>query len=113
MTDDVAGKTSAPARGAGAGAAVPASVDVPARDINNPSWLWKLAQVFVRIGTTLYFDLKVYGKENVPARGGVLLVSNHQSYLDPPLLGAHLPRPMSYLAKSELFENPVVAAIIS
>src|SRR5688500_15169460 len=112
MTDDAAEKAIAPARGAG-DAAVPASVDEPGRDINHPSWLWKLAQVVTRIGTTLYFDLKVYGKENVPGRGGVLLVSNHQSYLDPPLLGAHLPRPMSYLAKSELFENPVVAAIIS
>jgi 1-acyl-sn-glycerol-3-phosphate acyltransferase len=111
MTNDVAEKTAAPARGAGA--AAPASVDEPGRDINNPSWLWKLAQVVTRIGTTLYFDLKVYGKNNVPARGGVLLVSNHQSYLDPPLLGAHLPRPMSYLAKSELFENRLVAAIIS
>jgi 1-acyl-sn-glycerol-3-phosphate acyltransferase len=51
------------------------------------------------------FQLKVYGRNHVPRRGGVLLVSNHQSYLDPVLVGLYLPRPMSYLAKSELFHN--------
>jgi 1-acyl-sn-glycerol-3-phosphate acyltransferase len=43
----------------------------------------------------------------VPRRGGALLVSNHQSYLDPVLLGVRLDRPLNYIAKSELFENRV------
>lgn len=51
------------------------------------------------------FRLKVYGHHNVPARGGVLIVSNHQSLLDPILLPLHLRRPLNYIAKSELFEN--------
>jgi 1-acyl-sn-glycerol-3-phosphate acyltransferase len=51
------------------------------------------------------FDLKVYGAHRVPAEGGVLIISNHQSYLDPVLLGVRLQRPLSYLAKSELFQN--------
>jgi 1-acyl-sn-glycerol-3-phosphate acyltransferase len=51
------------------------------------------------------FDLKVYGAHRVPAEGGVLILSNHQSYLDPVLLGVRLQRPLSYLAKSELFKN--------
>jgi 1-acyl-sn-glycerol-3-phosphate acyltransferase len=51
------------------------------------------------------FDLKVYGVEHVPPRGGVLIASNHQSYLDPVLMGVKLPRPLSYMGKSELFEN--------
>ena len=53
----------------------------------------------------LVFDLKVYGRHHVPAKGGVLLISNHQSYLDPVLIGVYLERPMTYMAKSELFEN--------
>jgi len=59
------------------------------------------------------FDLKAYGARHVPATGGVLLLSNHQSYLDPVLVGVHLPRPLSYMSKSELFEvNPAFTWLI-
>jgi 1-acyl-sn-glycerol-3-phosphate acyltransferase len=51
------------------------------------------------------FDLKVYGTRHVPKTGGVLLLANHQSYLDPVLLGVRLDRPISYMAKSDLFEG--------
>jgi 1-acyl-sn-glycerol-3-phosphate acyltransferase len=73
---------------------------------------WKAAQALCRIATTLMFDLKAYGAKNVPRRGGVLLVSNHQSYLDPVLLGVPIERPISYLSKSELFENKFFGALI-
>jgi 1-acyl-sn-glycerol-3-phosphate acyltransferase len=66
--------------------------------------LWKCAQAVARFLTTLLFDLKVYGRRCVPARGGVLVVSNHQGNLDPVLLGCRMERPMSYLGKSDLFE---------
>jgi 1-acyl-sn-glycerol-3-phosphate acyltransferase len=69
-----------------------------------PTPVWKLLQVFGRVSTTLLFDLKVYGSHRFPKEGGVLLVSNHQSYLDPLLLGARLPRPLSYMAKASLFK---------
>lgn len=69
------------------------------------SFAWKSLQIIARVGTTLLFDLKTYGRENVPKNGGVLLVANHQSYLDPVLVAVHLYRPVSFLAKSELFEN--------
>jgi 1-acyl-sn-glycerol-3-phosphate acyltransferase len=82
------------------------------RDPANGSSPWKAAQALCRILTTLMFDLKAYGVENVPPRGGVLLVSNHQSYLDPVLLGVPIKRPMSYLAKSELFENKYFGGLI-
>lgn len=68
-----------------------------------PHPVWKLAQTLCRVTTTLAFDLKVYGAHRVPSEGGVLLVSNHQSYLDPVLVGVRLKRPLSYMAKSELF----------
>ena len=68
---------------------------------------WRAAQALGRLLTTLLFDLKVYGLENVPARGGVLLVSNHQSNLDPVLLGVRLKRPLHYIAKSELFDGRI------
>jgi 1-acyl-sn-glycerol-3-phosphate acyltransferase len=76
------------------------------------SFVWKSLQVIARIGTTLLFDLKTYGLENVPETGGVLLVANHQSYLDPVVVAVRLHRPVSYFAKSELFENPFLGGLI-
>jgi len=77
-----------------------------------PSPVWKFLQTISRIGTTLLFDLKVYGAHRVPAEGGVLLVSNHQSYLDPVLLGVRLGRPLSYMAKASLFKFAPFAWVI-
>jgi len=58
-----------------------------------------------RLITTVAFDLKVYRQDYVPQYGGVMIASNHQSYLDPVLIASQLKRPLSFLAKSELFEN--------
>ena len=69
------------------------------------SWLWRVLQIFARIFTTLLFDLKVYGRENVPKEGGALLLSNHQSFMDPVLVAVKLQRPVSYMAKLQLFED--------
>ena len=69
-------------------------------------------QAVARVLTTDLFDLKVFGLKYIPAHGGALIVSNHQSNLDPVLLGARLRRPMSYMAKSELFAvNPVLTEL--
>lgn len=80
-------------------------VEPPPR-VGRRTLMWKALQAFAHIGTTLLFDLKVYGVRNIPPTGGVLVVSNHQSYLDPVLVAVRLRRPMSFLAKSELFRNP-------
>jgi 1-acyl-sn-glycerol-3-phosphate acyltransferase len=74
--------------------------------------LWKILQIIARFFGTLLFDFKAYGVKNVPTTGGVLFVTNHQSYLDPVLLAQALPRPVSYMAKSELFENRFFAWFI-
>jgi 1-acyl-sn-glycerol-3-phosphate acyltransferase len=69
------------------------------------SWLYSLGQSLFRLLAITIFDLKAYDTQNVPKRGGVLIVSNHQSFLDPVMLGVKVKRPMSFLAKSELFSN--------
>jgi 1-acyl-sn-glycerol-3-phosphate acyltransferase len=51
------------------------------------------------------------GQRNVPESGGVLLVSNHLSYLDVFLLGISLRRPLNYVARSTLFV-PVLGTLI-
>jgi 1-acyl-sn-glycerol-3-phosphate acyltransferase len=81
--------------------------------MKQPPIPWKMAQAITRIFTTVMFDLKVYGRDNVPDEGGALMISNHQSFLDPALLGVQLRRPMSYLAKSELWKNPLFGWLIT
>ena len=67
--------------------------------------LWRFFQTVFRVITSRMFDLKVYGRENLPKNGGALLLSNHQSYLDPVVIAVKLDRPVSYMAKTELFEG--------
>jgi 1-acyl-sn-glycerol-3-phosphate acyltransferase len=54
----------------------------------------------------------VTGREHIPERGGFILASNHASYFDPPALAVASPRQLTYLAKMELFANPIFASVI-
>lgn len=58
------------------------------------------------------FRLRGHGAQHVPRQGPVLIVSNHSSVLDPPLVGAVAPRPLTFLAKAELFAIPVFGTFI-
>lgn len=57
----------------------------------------------------LYFKGKIDGLEKMPKSGPVILVSNHASYFDPPLLGACMNRPVAFMAKEELFKVPLLS----
>jgi 1-acyl-sn-glycerol-3-phosphate acyltransferase len=59
-----------------------------------------------------YFRWRVFGAENVPLTGGVILASNHASFLDPPLVGAGLKRDINYLARESLFRFPGIGALL-
>ncbi len=60
----------------------------------------------------LLFRLRRHGYERVPPTGPVLIVSNHSSFLDPPLVGGSTPRPVSFMAKAELFRIPLFGGLI-
>jgi 1-acyl-sn-glycerol-3-phosphate acyltransferase len=55
----------------------------------------------------LYNRWQVTGRENVPREGGILIIANHTSYADPPIVGSCFPRPVNFMAKSELFFFPL------
>ena len=59
-----------------------------------------------------YFKGRIYGAENVPQTGAVIVVSNHASYFDPPIVSNCVRRPVAYMAKEELFKVPVLAQAI-
>ena len=52
------------------------------------------------------------GKQNIPARGPLLVVANHMSVSDPVLVGIALGRRVTFLAKEELFKNPFSAYFV-
>jgi len=60
----------------------------------------------------ILFRIEVVGKENVPAKGSVLVASNHASYLDPVLLGCVLDRMVYFVARESLFKNKMFGALL-
>jgi 1-acyl-sn-glycerol-3-phosphate acyltransferase len=73
---------------------------------------WRVCQIGLRFSCTLWLDLKVWGSEHVPPTGGVLLISNHQSVLDPVLVVVKLKRSASFFARASLFEHRFFAWLI-
>jgi glycerol-3-phosphate dehydrogenase (NAD(P)+) len=61
------------------------------------------------IGTCIlvFFRLRRLGREHIP-EGGVVLAANHRSFLDPFAIGCCIGRPIYFVAKQELFRNPLV-----
>ena len=60
----------------------------------------------------LIFRGNLIGRENIPQKVSFIMVSNHGSLLDPPLLGHAIGRNISFMAKSELFRIPLLGFII-
>jgi len=66
---------------------------------------YSFLQFWVRLLFSVVFRFRALGRENVPVDGGVILAANHQSYLDPPLVGVGLDRPVHFMARKSLFEH--------
>ncbi|MEO5616850.1 MAG: lysophospholipid acyltransferase family protein [Candidatus Eisenbacteria bacterium] len=54
----------------------------------------------------------ISGRDQVPAKGGMVLASNHISFWDPPLIACAFPREVHFLAKEELFAQKPLGAMI-
>jgi 1-acyl-sn-glycerol-3-phosphate acyltransferase len=79
-----------------------------------PKMRWfRLARLLCKVFCKVFFKMSVYGKENVPDEGAFVLVSNHQSYLDPIFCGIHLKRPLYFLARDTLWKNKFFGWLIS
>ena len=69
----------------------------------------KLLHLFFRFLLRFLFSLlykvRVYGWQNVPQTGPVLLLCNHQSFLDPPAVGMGARRLLCYVGRDSLFDN--------
>jgi 1-acyl-sn-glycerol-3-phosphate acyltransferase len=67
----------------------------------------------LRVFMPMMWNTRVYGRHNEPAAGGVVYISNHQSFLDPMLVGFGLVRPLNYMARSTLFDTPGLNHLMS
>lgn len=75
--------------------------------------LYRAAQAIVRrLWRWSGGSVQLVGLENLPAQGPALILCNHQSYLDPILLQAHIRRPIYALAKSTSFSAPLTGPLM-
>jgi len=71
-----------------------------------------VSKLFVLPIYKFVFRGHLIGRENIPQKNSFIMVSNHGSLLDPPLLGHALGRNISFMAKAELFKIPLLGFII-
>ncbi len=76
------------------------------------AWYWYMRWI-CKFFCILFFRVRSSGRDNVPKKGAFILVSNHQSYLDPIFCIGPLKRPSSCLARDSLFSNRLFGPLIS
>jgi 1-acyl-sn-glycerol-3-phosphate acyltransferase len=82
--------------------------DLPAERL----WLWQIGFPPVRAIALLLAPIRVEGREDLPARGPYILVSNHISWYDPPAIEFALGLAIRYMAKAEVFKTPLIGGIL-
>lgn len=73
---------------------------------------YEFTLAIVRFALLFVFRVKRVGIENIPKNGGVIVAYNHKSYWDPVIAGATCPRKLRFMAKEELFKNPLFGRLI-
>ncbi|MBE6037968.1 MAG: 1-acyl-sn-glycerol-3-phosphate acyltransferase [Anaerofustis stercorihominis] len=71
--------------------------------------MYKFIRFFAVIYLKIFFGFKVYGKENVPEEGKMILCGNHSSNNDTLMIAMATKRDIHFMAKEELFKNPIIA----
>lgn len=74
---------------------------------------YDFASFAVRLLLAVLARCSVEGTERLPRDGAFLIVSNHLSLIDPPVLGALIPRRIVFMAKEELFHVPIIGQLVS
>jgi 1-acyl-sn-glycerol-3-phosphate acyltransferase len=78
---------------------------------HEPDWVYDLARMVLTPPTLLVYRARAIGAEHVPRTGPVILAPNHFSQWDHFFAGVFLRRKVRFMAKSQLFTNPVIKYI--
>ena len=78
-----------------------------------PLWAINIIRIPLYLMSLLFWRISYKGLENVPQTGGVIIASNHQTYLDPVWMSLPFRREIRYLAWSESFDWPIVGKAIA
>lgn len=90
-------------------------VENEARPLPSPTrrkLLWWTLQTLFQVSFAVLFRYRARGLHHVPTNGPALLLVNHQSMLDPILLGLPLERPVSMVARKNLYAIPVLGWVL-
>ena len=74
--------------------------------MNRTDMVWAVGRPTIGAAFSLATRLRVYGRERVPMEGGLVVAVNHFSWIDPPVLGAAIPRTLYFMAKVEAHRVP-------
>ncbi len=78
-------------------------------EATKPNPVYRAAWYLARALLHLLFGYRVEGAEKVPKAGPVILAANHLSILDPIAIGAGVGRPVSFLARADVFRLPLLS----
>jgi len=76
------------------------------------AWSYYVETTLMRLLLRLLVRWEIRGKENIPARGPLIVVANHVHIADPPLLSASIPRRIVFMAKEEVFHHLVQGPLV-
>jgi 1-acyl-sn-glycerol-3-phosphate acyltransferase len=93
---------------------------------NTPLWYWKIklednlkvgfrSQLVWLIGMLVirfWYNIKIEGSENIPHNRPFLIVSNHESYLDPFLFGIFVPYEIKFVTTADIFTTPLMRFLL-
>jgi 1-acyl-sn-glycerol-3-phosphate acyltransferase len=85
---------------------------LPNANPDRRNWLYHFLQSCLQLTMPIYLRFRARGVEHVPKRGPALFVVNHQSFLDPMMVGIPLSRPVRFLARDTLFRQALAGAFL-
>jgi 1-acyl-sn-glycerol-3-phosphate acyltransferase len=80
--------------------------------MNRTDAVWVVGRLTIQPLTKIVTGLRVYGTDRVPLEGGIVVAANHFSWIDPPALGAAIPRTLYYMAKVEAHRVPGLGELL-
>ena len=80
--------------------------------LERKKWVCDATKALIRITFSPFYLLETRGSEYLPRGEAFLMLSKHQCWQDIPLISVATPRPLYYMAKHELFENPIISRLL-